>query len=240
MSRMKKQRRSSARVVRAELARALAIFEHAVSPTREAVPAFRTLDAAIDRVAVHERQLTLRAEQLRGGSVWTRRHLCEEPLHSFPHRQVPRELAREPTFWRCFRREGRQFELAGHGGYGQLQAAYGAPIHEAGKGRGLTGGAAGNRGAARGTLPRHGNPAIVIGGSPGLNRTTMRAVALGERGSRSGRRLTENPSMQPVAGGKRRVRSYGRGSVVWFRCVRLVIVPESSLFAARATFAQVL
>ena len=158
MSRMKKQRRrSSARVVRAELARALAIFEHAVGPTREAVPAFRTLDAAIDRVAVHERQLTLRAEQLGGGACGRDVISVKSRFILFPIGRCSR-ADREPTFRRFGGPEWDQFEFARPSVCGQLQAAYGAPIHEAGKGRGVTGGAAGNRGAARGTLPRHRNP----------------------------------------------------------------------------------
>jgi hypothetical protein len=151
-----------------ELARALAILEHAVGPTREAVPAFRPLDPAIDRVAVHERQLTLRTEQLGGGSVWTRRNLCEEPLHSFPHRQMLQKLDLEPTFRRFGGREWDEFEFARPRVCGQLQAAHGAPIHEANKGRGLSGGV-GNRGAARGTLPRHGNPPLLSAVSSGIN-----------------------------------------------------------------------
>ena len=158
MSRMKKQRRrSSARVVRAELARALAIFEHAVGPTREAVPSVPDTRRRHRPCSGKQRQVTLRAEQLGGGSVWTRRHLCEEPLHSFPHRQVLQKL-QSRTDVSAVRQTGVGRVRVCPSECLRSAPGGGAPIHEAGKGRGLTGGAAGNRGAARGTLPRHWNP----------------------------------------------------------------------------------
>jgi hypothetical protein len=49
--------------------RSMPIAEHATVPTLVAVPAFRRLDAAVGRVAIHEGPTTLRAQELRGPAL---------------------------------------------------------------------------------------------------------------------------------------------------------------------------